>query len=429
MAAAEAGRGPMLPRGMGGRRVHYGWVVVAVTFLVLLLAAGLRGLPGVVIVPLEAEFGWDRSGISFAIAVSLLAYGLAGPFSGRLIDRLGPRAVILVALAITILGSGAMLLMSTLLELTVWWGVVVGLSTGALAIVLGATIANRWFVTNRGLVTGILGAGTSAGQLVFIPVMMGLTLQFGWRAALGLLVVLFAVVLLPLVFLLMRDRPSDVGLEPYGAESGAAAAAGQLDGPTTPLGTALRTVDFWLLAVSFGICGLTSNGLIGTHLIPHAAEHGFTENVAAGALALIGAMNVVGTTASGFLTDRFNPRLLLASYYGFRALSLVWLPVVTDGFGLTLFAILFGLDYIATVPPTVALTADRFGRRSVGTIFGWIFCSHQIGAALAAYGGGLARDVFGDYTLAFIVAGIFGFIAAALSLRINVGARPAPVPA
>ena len=429
MATGTVSRaGSSLVAALAARGIHYGWLVVGVTFLALLVGAGIRNIPGIVIKPLEAEFGWERSAISFAVAISLLTYGLAGPLSGRLLDRIGPRLIMLGGLLITIVGSAAMLMMQSLLELNLWWGLVVGLGSGTLAMVMAATVANRWFVARRGLVIGILGAGASAGQFIFVPILMSLTLTFGWRAAIAFGVGVLTLVVLPLVVLVMRDQPAEVGLEPYGAED-APPTTGPVGGLTTPLPDALRTGDFWLLAGSFYICGFTSNGLIGTHLIPHAVEHGFTEQVAAGALALLGLMNVVGTTISGYLTDRFNPRRLLAVYYGFRAVSLVGLPFIQDNLGLTLFAILFGLDYIATVPPTVALTADRFGRRSVGTIFGWIFCAHQVGAAMASYGGGLAYDLLGSYNGAFLAAGLLGFVAAGLSLKIFTPARVVPVPA
>jgi sugar phosphate permease len=407
---------------LAARGVHYGWLVIAVTFLAMLVTAGVRNIPGVVIVPLEVEFGWDRAAISLAVALSLLAYGLGGPLGGKLIERVGPRTLMAAGVAISAFGSLMLLRMGTLAELVLFWGLVVGISTGMVAMPMGAAVANRWFVKRRGLVVGLLGAGSSAGALVFIPAFMSLTLELGWRAAVGLGAAL-SLVLAPLIFLCVRDRPADAGLAPYGAEGQTAAQMAAI-GHDTPLATALRTRDFWLLAGSFFVCGVTSNGIIGTHLIPHAVEHGFTESVAAGALALVGAFNVVGTIASGYLTDRFNPRLLLASYYAFRAASLVMLPAVTDDLGLLLFAIVFGLDYIATVPPTVALTADRFGRRSVGTIFGWISFGHMVGSALAAYLGGVARVYLGDYTLAFIASGVLAFVAAGLSVGINRARRP-----
>lgn len=397
--------------------IYYGWIVVAVTFLTVLASAGLRQIPAVVIKPLEAEFGWDRASISLAVAISLIAYGLGSPFSGKLIDRFGPRTVTLWALGLTLVGAAGMLTMGSLWELVAWWGVVIGVGTGALALVLGATVANRWFVTHRGLATGLLGAGVSAGQLIFIPLMMALTLSYGWRAPVALSLAVLAVLILPLTVLLVRDRPGDLGLLPLGAresEAGSAVAA-----PTTTMSQAVRTADFWLLAGSFFVCGVTTNGLIGTHLVPHAVEHGFTEYTAAGALAVLGGMNVVGTTVSGFLTDRYDPRMLLAVYYGLRSAALLLLPLVNEPVGLTIFAIVFGLDWVATVPPTVALTADRFGRASVGTVFGWVFCSHQIGAAFASYAGGLARVWLGDYQIAFVIAAIMGFIAAGISTRVS----------
>ena len=418
---------PWIARLAADRGVHYGWLVAGVTFLTLFAAAGIGQSTGVVIKPLELEFGWTRSQVSAAVFVSFIAYGLGGPFGGRLMDRFGPRQVMLVALVITLIGSLGMVLMHTLAELFFWRGIVVGVSSGMLAVVLGATVANRWFVKKRGLVTGLMGAGMSAGSLVFIPTMMNLVLTSDWRAAILLPIVVIAVLVVPLAFAIMRNGPAELGLEPYGQQPVSLGGA-PVGPPPVGLGEAMRTADFWLLAGSFFTCGFTSVGLIGTHLIPHAVEHGFTEVTAANVLAMMGALNIVGAMASGYLTDRFNPRILLATYYGLRALSLVLLPLVADVTGLILFGILFGLDWIATIPPTTALTTDRFGKRSFGSIFGWISFSHQVGSALAALGAGIVRDALGDYQLAFIAAGALGFIAAGLSLRIATGARPTPAP-
>jgi len=414
---------PPIVRFFQDRGIFYGWVVVAVTFVTVLSGAGLRQVPSVVIKPLETEFGWDRASISLAVAVSLIAYGLGSPFSGKLIDRFGPRTVTLWAIGLTLVGAAGLITIGSIWGLVWWLGVVVGLGTGALALVLGATVANRWFVTHRGLATGLLAAGSSAGQLIFIPIMMALTLNYGWRAPIALSLAVLALVVLPLTIFLTRDRPSDVGLEPLGGEHGEAQTAALA--PTVRMQDVIRTGDFWLLSGSFFVCGVTTNGLIGTHLVPHAVEHGFSEYTAAGALALLGGMNVIGTTASGYLSDRVDPRKLLAIYYGLRAVSLLLLPLVSEPIGLAAFAIVFGLDWIATVPPTIALTADRYGRASVGTVFGWIFCCHQIGAATASYAGGLARDRLGDYQAAFIVAAIMGFIAAGISTRISRSVAPA----
>lgn len=418
----------MLARVTARFGIHYGWLVVVVIFLVLLTIAGIRSIPGLVIKPLEDEFDWSRSAISFAIAVSILMSGLGGPFSGKLISRFGPMRLLVGALTVAALATGALVWLQNIVQLTVIWGVVVGLVSGVLGIPLGAALASQWFVARRGLVVGILGAGSSAGALIWVPIFMNVTVESGWRMAMLLGAVLL-VILVPLVLLVVRDSPKAVGTQAFGADRAPANDAVEAQ-RTTSMSAALRTRDWWLLAGSFFVCGYTSNGLIGTHLIPHAVEQGFSGNVAAGALALIGAFNVVGTIGSGYLTDRFNPRRLLAMYYAFRAASLVLLPSVTTETGLIFFAVLFGLDYIATVPPTVALTAERFGRASLATVFGWITFSHMVGGAIASYASGVSRDLFGDYTLAFIVAATFGFIAAGLSLQVSRGTpRLEPVPA
>lgn len=426
MRASAPPHGGIVVRAASRAGLYYGWLVVAVALMVTLVATGTRMASGVLIKPLEAEFGWDRAAISLSLAIGLLANGLGAPFGGRLIDRFGPSKVVAGAVALTLVATVCTIFMSDLIALTVWWGVVLGLSTGAVGSVLGSVIASQWFVSKRGLVTGLLGGGTSAGQLIFIPLLMGLTISFGWRSALVLMAVLLAL-LLPLVLLLMRDEPASVGLKAEGQAPVPSIAAPA--GGFTPLPEAVRTLDFWLLAISFFTCGFTSTGLIGTHFIPHAIEHGFTEQVAAGTLAVIGAMNIVGSLGSGYLTDRFNPRVLLASYYGLRACSLLMLPLVSDLVGLGIFAVIFGLDYIATVPPTAALTGDRFGKRSLGTIFGWIFFSHQAGSAVASWGAGLIHVWLGDYQVAFLAAATLGFVAAGLCLRIATGHRPEPVPA
>jgi sugar phosphate permease len=410
-------------------RLHYAWIVVAVTALTLLVGAGVRAAPGVLIKPLEAEFGWSRAEISLAVAISILAFGLAAPLAGSLIDRFGPRLVMLGGAALTAAGLVPLLAMRELWQMHLFWGLVTGAGTGAVSGALGATVAMRWFKKHRGVIIGLFGAATSAGQLVFLPLLVTLTVTGGWRSAIGLLAVACAALLLPIA-LLMRNRPADVGLRPFGDDGDEPTASERAEeARRTPLRAALRTRDFWLLAGSFFICGYTTNGLIGTHLIPHAVEHGFTEVTAANAVALMGAMNVVGTLLSGWLTDRFDNRKLLATYYTFRALSIAALPLVLEVPQLFLFAVVYGLDWIATVPPTANLTATIYGRASLGALYGWIFFSHMVGAALAAYAGGFFRDTLGDYHLAFVSAAVLGFLAAGLSLRIRTSGLRAPVAA
>lgn len=403
------------------RRIHYGWVVVAITALTLIISAGVRSAPGVMVVPLEHDLGWSRAAISFAVSLGLLCYGLGAPLSGWVVDRLGPRGVMLAGLALI---SVSMLLsaqMRSLWQLNLFWGALSGVGTGVVALVLGASVANRWFVARRGLITGIMGASTSAGQLIFYPLLVWLVGAYGWRTATLTLAAAAGLLLLP-VLLLMRNQPADVGLAPYGATEVLAGPA-PVASASGVMRRALATPAFWLLTVTFFICGATSNGLIGTHFIPHVGDHGISPGIAAGLLAIMGGMNFAGTIVSGWLTDRYDPRKLLAWYYGFRGLSLLLLPFVTSYSGLIAFAVLFGLDYIATVPPTTALVADTFGRKNVGTVFGWIFCAHQIGAAMAAWLGGLAHDLLGSYGTAFLVAGALAITASLLALRIS-RARP-----
>ena len=325
-------------------------------------------------------------------------------------------------------GLLALMYITELWQLYLAWGIVIGVGTGAAGQVIGATIAQRWFRTHRGLIVGLFGGATSAGQLVFVPAMAAATDANGWRAAIGLLLGAALLAIVPLA-MFMRDRPGDVGERAVGEAEVLTALEKADDARRTPLRAALRRREFWLLASSFFVCGYTSNGLIGTHLIPHAVEHGFTTVVAAGAFSLLGALNIVGTLASGWLTDRYDNRKLLAAYYGFRALSLLALPIIYETQGLLIFAVVYGLDWIATVPPTVNLTASIFGRASVGTLYGWIWFAHMIGAALAAYAGGFFRVLLGDYHLMFVSAAVMGFIAVALVSRIPQSGRPLPATA
>jgi MFS family permease len=358
--------------------------------------------------------------VSLAVSIGLLLYGLSAPFAGKLIDRFGPRSVATVGMAIIAGGMALSAISQNALQLNLFFGILSGVGTGLVGSVLGAVIANRWFVKRRGLVIGMFGATTSAGQLVFLPILARLTLDRGWRAT-SIWMALAALVVMAPVAWLVRNDPATVGVAPYGGTHPVT-----LPEPDAQImRRALRSPDFWLLVGTFGICGLTSNGIVGTHFIAHAVEHGFTATVAAGTLAVMGAFNFVGTIASGWLTDRFDPRRLLLMYYGFRGVSLFLVPALHDRLGLAAFAILFGLDYIATVPPTVALAADRFGRQNIGTVYGWVFAAHQGGAAVAAYAGGYIREQVGDYGPAFLGAGLAALVAAMAVLAITRSVRPA----
>jgi len=420
-----------------GGRLHYAWVIAGVTFLTLLITAGIRSTPGILIVPLEQEFGWSRATISLAVSVNLLLYGLMGPFAAAYFDRFGLRRTMSVALLLLALGVSTTTLMTQPWHMVLIWGVVVGCGAGMTAYSLSATVVSRWFTKSQGTVMGVLTASAATGQLLFLPILATLSQNHGWRVA-AFSIASAAFVLLPLVLIFMRNFPKDLGLLPFGERpgmgiSGVESANGRAESPFQAavggLQRGMHSRDFWLLAGSFFICGASTNGLIGTHLIPACFDHGIPEVQAAGLLAVMGILDLLGTTLSGWLSDRYNSRYLLCWYYGLRGLSLLGLPFALSGpeWGLTAFAIFYGLDWIATVPPTVRLTADAFGRAHVGIMFGWIFASHQVGAALAATFAGTVRTYLGDYLIAFILSGIMCLLASSLVLRINKGHRPEPV--
>ena len=392
------------------KKPHYAWVVLAITFVVLLTSAAIRATPGVLMVPLEQEFGWSRATISVAISIGLLLYGLIGPFAAGLVNRYGPRRVMTASALLIGLGTLATVTMKHSWQLIALWGVVVGGGTGIIAIVLGATVVQRWFYLHRGLALGLLTASSATGQLVFLPVLAQLVVSSGWRWA---VVVVAAVALLvaPITFLVMRDRPEEKGLRPLGMPDDEPLPAPATGNPfvaaISALRMASRSKQFWILAGSFFVCGASTNGLVGTHLIPACMDHGIPEVQAAGLLAVMGIFDLFGTTGSGWLSDRFDNRLLLLTYYGLRGLALLYLPYgfVSEGHGLSIFAVFYGLDWIATVPPTVALTRQAFGAEKAGLVFGWIMAAHQVGAALAATFAGLIRTNEGNYDHAFMIAG------------------------
>lgn len=422
------------------RRVHPAWFVAGVAFIALLGAAGFRAAPGVLMVPLQDEFGWSRGTLSLAVGVNLVLFGLTAPFAAALMDRFGVRRVTSVALTMVALGSGLTVFVQSSWQLVLLWGVLVGLGTGSMALVFAATVAQRWFVARRGLVMGILTAGSATGQLIFLPIVAATAEVAGWRTA-SLVIAAAALAVVPLVLLVLRDDPSDLGVTAYGAERPdtddheqvahepdqipATVQHGAGRAALVALRDASHSRTFWALMAGFAICGATTNGLIGTHFVPAAHDHGMQATTAAGLLAVVGVFDILGTVASGWLTDRFDPRLLLGFYYFFRGVGLSLLPVLlADAVhpSMVAFVVIYGLDWVATVPPTVALCRNVFG--ASGTIvFGWVFASHQVGAALASVAAGLVRDQTGTYTVAWFGAAALCVVAAVLSVGINRDAR------
>ena len=414
---------------------YYGWLVLGLCFLTTLTSAGVRSSPSVLIHPLEAEFGWSRTLIASAVSMNLLLFGVAAPLSGYLIDRFGPRKVMMGSLLLLITGVSGTMAMTQFWQFFLVWGIIVGLGAGGVGSVLTATVGNRWFIARRGLALGILGSASSTGQIIFLPLFMMMITYAGWRLG-SMTLIIVAMILLPLIFLFMRDDPADVGLQPYGADQPGAPGGG---GVTSLRGmsaknatiTAKEVVShptFWLLAGSFFVCGGTANGLIGTHLIPHEIEIGIPQIAAASLLGIMGGLNMVGTIFSGWMIDKVQPQRWLALVYALRGVSLLILPFVHDFTGLVFFAIIYGLDWFATVPPSMVITADTFGKQNVGKVYGWIFMSHQIGAAIMASAAGAVRTWMGDYQFAFLTGGVIAMMAAGLALQIKMKPKEAPPP-
>ena len=407
-------------------KLHPAWIVAAITFATLFASAGFRSAPSVLILPLEDEFGWRRDVISAALAINVLLFGLTAPFAAALMDRFTVRKVVMSAL--TVIGIGALLTiwMNKSWHLMLLWGVVVGIGTGSMALVFAATIANRWFVKKRGLIIGVLTAAGASGQLVFLPTLARLAQDPGWRAS-SVMISIAAFLMVPLIYLFLKEDPQSINTTPYGAadnwqppvlEKGNAARVALVT-----LRDAAKVRNFWYLVGSFFICGLSTSGLIGTHFIPAAHDHGMAQVTAASLLALIGVFDVVGTITSGYLTDRIDPRKLLFFYYLLRGLSLFLLPSIlfsTVEASTLVFVIFYGLDWIATVPPTVMLCRQVLGPEKGAIIYGWVFAAHQIGGALAAFGAGLLRVKFGDYAAAFYITGILCVITSYFVLQITI---------
>ncbi|WP_193504892.1 MFS transporter [Streptomyces coeruleorubidus] len=417
---------PQPPKPGRGRRtrVHRAWFVAAVTFVTIIGAAAFRSVPGLLIDPLHDEFDWSRGTISAAVSVNLALYGLTAPFAAALMDRFGIRRVVAVALTVIALGSGLTVWMTAAWQLMLCWGLLVGLGSGSMALAFAATVTNRWFTERRGLVSGILTAASASGQLIFLPLLSWIVERHDWRPA-AVTVALAALAVVPFVWLLLRDHPADVGLKPYGATEFVpkpAPVPGAARRAVTVLFSAARTGPFWLLAGTFAICGASTNGLIQTHFVPAAHDHDMPLTTAASLLAVIGVFDVVGTIASGWFTDRFEARRLLAVYYSLRGVSLLFLPLLlvtpTVQPPMIFFIVFYGLDWVATVPPTLALCREQYGEDSA-IVFGWVLASHQVGAALVAFLGGVARDAFGSYDVVWYASGVLCAVAALMALVIR----------
>ncbi len=409
------------------RRIHPAWFAVAVTFATLMATAGFRSAPSVLIVPLEDAFGWSRSDISLAVAINVLLFGLVAPFAAALMEKFGIRKVVMSALTTVSIGAFLTIFIQAPWQLIATWGVIVGIGTGSMALVFAATVANRWFVQKRGIVTGLLTAATATGQLIFLPGLSHMALTYGWKSV-SITVASFSLAVVPFIYLFLREKPADLGLLPYGAPedwqpptpSDLSAGALAID----TLKQSSKKKDFWFLFGSFFVCGLSTSGLIGTHFIPAAHDHGMPTTLAASLLAMVGIFDVIGTLLSGWLTDRYDPRKLLFFYYGLRGLSLFLLPSILFSSihpSTLVFVIFYGLDWVATVPPTIMLCRAVLGPSRASVVYGWVFAAHQIGGAVAAFGAAILRVQIGDYALAFYISGAMCIITAYFVLQIAKG--------
>jgi MFS family permease len=403
-------------------RVHYAWIVLAVMFTATLAGVGVRAAPGVMIVPLERAFGWDVGTISAAISVNIILMGATGPFLTGLMEVIGLKRTILLGLLLLMAGTGLSVLMTQPWQLFLTWGLMVGIGCGAGAVGISAAVANRWFAERNGLAMGLLFAATSAGQIIFLPVLAMLAERFGWQGV-AVAASLSIAVMVPVVALLLPESPAHIGIGPYGT----AAVLRPTPYEGNPVSLTLRVLfraahspDFWLLTLSFAVCGFSTNGLINTHLIAYCSDRGIAEVNGAWVLAALGGFSLIGSAASGWLCDRFNPRVLLFWYYSLRGLSLMVVPFTQfDVVSLSLFSVFYGLDWVATGAPTVALTNEVFGRKDTPVIISWIFAGHQLGGALAAFGAGAVRSATGDYFLAFVASGLACLLASLLVLRVT----------
>ncbi len=408
--------------------------MAAVTFLVLLASAAFRSSYGLMLVPIEEDLGWTRAATSLAVSVNLVFYGLTAPFAAALMERVGIRRVAVGALVLIAAGTGLTVFMTAPWQLVLLWGVVAGLGVGATALVFGALITNRWFVKDRGLVMGLLGAAFSTGQLVFLPTLARIIGDHGWRSA-SMIISVMALALVPAVILVVRDRPSDVGLLPYGADEAVPESAptqGAARRALSVLGEASRTKPFWLLAGTFFVCGWTTNGIVSTHFVPTGHDHGMAATTAAGMLAVVGVFDIIGTIGSGWLTDRFDPRLLLGAYYLLRGLALAAVPVILGPSvhpSLLVVMMFMGLDWVATVPPTATLCRAFYGVERGAIVFGWVFASHMIGAAVAATASGIMREMQGNYSMSWWLAAGLAVLAAGACLAIPKVREPVSVSA
>lgn len=406
------------------KKIHYSWVILIVTFLSVIVAAVTNTMSGVMMIPFEKEFGWDRASISGAFAICITLVGFSGPIIAGLYQKFTVKKIVIAGMGTLLLAIFLTTFMKQIWQLYLIWGIVIGLSAGVFLTILNAYVATTWFEKKRGVALGILTSASAVGQLVFLPLLAYIVESFSWRSAIYL-IFSFGLLVYLLIIIFMKNDPSDIGLLPLGAITSNKKQSNQVNPVKAAfegLKLGAKSKVFWLLAGSYFICGFSTSGLIGTHFISLCIDYGYKEVTAASLLAFMGIFNIIGTTLSGYFSDRLDNRWLLFWYYGLRGLSLLILPFALSTnsvFYLSAFAIFYGLDWIATVPPTIKLASDHFGKEKVGVIYGWIYSAHQLGAGAAAYGGGLVYSWLNAYQSIFMLAGVFCLVATLFVIKIS----------
>jgi MFS family permease len=395
--------------------IHYAWIILGLAFLALLSAQGVRLSFGAFIAPWENEFSTNRGIISLVAFISYAVFGFSQPIIGRLIDQYGVRTILSYSVLLIGISTILTFFATTPWQLMIIYGFIASIGFGGASNVAGSVAITNWFVEKRGFAVGLMSAGTAGGQLLLVPLSLFLINELGWKLTVVVLGLFLVIVVFPLLLIFLRTHPSEKNSTPLGAKESIplADSENKKEVNTVSIITLLKKKEFLFLLLPFFVCGVTTSGLIDTHLIPFAQYCGISTTVTGTAVSLLAAFNITGTIFSGYLADRFSCRIMLTFLYGSRALTIVFLllligePIMmgfflSESYLLVIFAISFGIVDFATVAPTVKLATEYFRGLSVGVIFGWLFLSHQLGAAIGAYLPGVLFDITGNYTSSFI---------------------------
>ena len=401
--------------------IYYGWLIVATSFFISFLTVGTRNGFGVFVIPMSKDFGWDRGAISLPASIGFYVAGICQPFAGRLFDRIGGRRMMLIGLLGIAISTLSLSFTFNILFIIIMFGIVGAIASSGGSLNIAVALTSKWFRKKRSTAIGIIAAGPPMGAMILIPLSQQLIDLIGWErtwVVLGLLILLLAV---PLTYLIIREKPEDLGLIVDGQEC--ITTTPDSSPSNMPLATddwkqALRSPLIWQLSGAYFVCGFTT-GIISTHFVPYAIEKGYTPSLAATIFGVMSGLNVIGVLTAGKLGDRFQRKNLLAIIYALRGVGYALLLISPGLIGLWGFAILAGFSWIATVPPTTALTADVYGLKNIGILSGVIFMLHQFGGGLSIQMAGELRDLTGSYDVPFLIAAVLLAIASVVSFSIR----------